>query len=75
MRWLSSVSWGVLVTERFVVVHVSGVGGSSQRGMGSVSGVNQDCSTSKWECIVSRIVWEWAVISLHCGTLMVAKLG
>ena len=75
VRWRSSDSWAGLVAERSRAVYVSRLDGSSHGGMGNLSGVTWDCSTTKCEWRVSSIVWGLAVISLFCGTLMVARLG
>ena len=45
------------------------------RGVGRMSGVTRDCSASKCVFNVSSILWGSEVLSLVCGTLMVARLG
>ena len=69
MRWWSSVSWTVFVSERLGVVYVSRLVGSSHGGLGRLLfGVTRDCSALKCVCSASSIVWGLDVISLVCET-------
>ena len=65
----------MFVSGHLGVVYVSKLVGSCHGGLGMSSGVTGDCFEAKCVCSVSNIICGLEVISLVCGSLMVASCG